>query len=115
MTHKKNDTQERNESQETFEAMLREKLQQAVRTALVSVLEAEVDAFIGAVRYERSEQRQDYRNGHYASSLGTTVGDTDDLPVPRTRRGGIKRRYSSGIIAAGTIWIRPLGRCLSGE
>ena len=25
MTHKKNDTQERNESQETFEAMLREK------------------------------------------------------------------------------------------
>jgi transposase-like protein len=64
MTHKKNDTQERNESQETFEAMLREKLQQAVRSALVSVLEAEVDAFIGAVRYERSEQRQDYRNGH---------------------------------------------------
>lgn len=37
MTHKKNDTQERNESQESFEAMLRGKLQQAVRTALVSV------------------------------------------------------------------------------
>src|SRR5436309_4034520 len=87
MTHKKNDTQERNESQETFEAMLREKLQQAVRIALVSVLEAEVDTFIGAVRYERSEQRQDSRNGHYTRSLGTTVGTIDDLPVPRTRGG----------------------------
>src|SRR6266568_7181493 len=87
MTHRKNDTQERNESQESFEAMLREKLQQAVRTALISVLEAEVDAFIGAVRYERSEQRQDYRNGHYSRSLGTSMGQIDDLPVPRTRAG----------------------------
>src|SRR5437870_5544838 len=48
---------------------LREKVQQAVRTALISVLAAEVDAFIGAVRYERSERRQDYRNGHYHRSL----------------------------------------------
>src|SRR6266581_6905430 len=87
MTHKKNDTQERNESQETFEAMLREKLQQAVRTALVSVLEAEVDSFIGAVRYERSAQRQDYRTGHYSRSLDTSMGHIDDLPVPRTRGG----------------------------
>ncbi len=45
--------------------MLREKLQQAVRTALISMLEAEIDAFIGAVRYEHNEQRRDYRNEHY--------------------------------------------------
>ena len=44
-------------------AMLREQLQQAVRTALISVLEAEVSAFIGAVRYEHNQQRRDYRNG----------------------------------------------------
>jgi hypothetical protein len=54
MTHQKNDTQDETESQVSFEAMLREKLQQAVRTALISVLEAEVDAFIGAVRYQPS-------------------------------------------------------------
>jgi hypothetical protein len=80
MTHPENDTQEVKESQETFEVMLREKLQQAVRTALITVLEAEVDAFIGAVRYERREQRRDYRNGHYcfcshkwgSSSLGSS-------------------------------------------
>ncbi len=87
MTRQKNDTHDGNESQAPFEVMLREKLQQAVRTALISVLEEEVDAFIGAVRYERSEQRRDYRNGHYARSLDTSVGHIDDLPVPRTRGG----------------------------
>jgi len=35
MTHQKNDTQDKNESQVTFEEMLREKLRQTVRTALV--------------------------------------------------------------------------------
>ena len=59
MTHRQNDMQKRDESQATFAALLREKVQQAVRTALISVLEAEVDAFIGAVRYERSAQRQE--------------------------------------------------------
>jgi len=87
MTRQKHDTQDGNESQANFEAMLREKLQQAVRTALISVLEEEVDAFIGAARYERSDQRQDYRNGHYARSLDTSMGHIDDLPVPRTRAG----------------------------
>ena len=87
MTRQKNDTQDGNESQVTFEAMLREQLQQAVRTALCSVLEGEVDAFIGAVRYERSEQRRDDRNGHSTRSLDTSVGHIEDLPVPRTRAG----------------------------
>jgi len=87
MTREKNDTQNEKASQATFEAMVREQLQQAVRTALISVLEAEVEAFIGAVRYERSEQRQDYRNGHYSRSLDTSMGHIDDLPVPRTRGG----------------------------
>ena len=87
MTRQKNDTQDENGSQATFEMLVREKLQQAVRTALCSVLEEEVDAFIGAVRYERSEQRRDYRNGHYTRSLDTSVGHIEDLPVPRTRAG----------------------------
>lgn len=87
MTHQQNDTQEPGESQATFAALLREKVQQAVRTALISVLEAEVDAFIGAVRYERSERRQDYRNGHYQRNLETSMGPINDLPVPRTRGG----------------------------
>jgi putative transposase len=87
MTHTDNHRQECDASQEAFEAMLREQLPQAVRTALISVLEAEVDAFIGAVRYERTEQRSEYRNGHYTRGLDPSIGHISDLPVPRTRKG----------------------------
>ena len=92
MTRQKNDTQDENGSQASFEMMVRERLQQAVRPALISILEEEVDAFIGAVRYERSEQRRDYRNGHYARSLDTSVGHIEDLPSPQNRCGSNDRR-----------------------
>lgn len=87
MAHQENDTQDWMKSQETFDAMLRETLQQAVRTALIKVLEAEVETFIGAMRYERTAQRRDYRNGSYPRSLETSMGHMEDLPVPRTRGG----------------------------
>jgi transposase-like protein len=74
-------------SQEVFEQFVKERLRQAVRTALVSVLEEEVTAFIGAAPYERSAKRRDQRNGHYTRNLETTVGQIPDLPVPRTRGG----------------------------
>jgi putative transposase len=74
-------------SQETFEQMVNERLRQAVRVALISVLEEEVTAFIGARPNARNEQRPDQRNGHYTRNLETTVGQIADLPVPRTRGG----------------------------
>ncbi len=74
-------------SQEVFEQMLQDRLRQAVRVALITVLEEEVTAFIGALPYERNEQRRDQRNGHYTRDLETTMGLIADLPVPRTRRG----------------------------
>lgn len=74
-------------SQEVFEQMVKERLRQAVRIALMSILEEEVTAFIGAKPYERSVQRRDHRNGHYTRNLETTVGQITDLPVPRTRQG----------------------------
>ncbi len=52
-------------SQEAFEQMVKERLRYAVRVALISVLEEEVAAFIGAQPYERTQQRRDQRNGHY--------------------------------------------------
>jgi len=66
---------------------VKERLRQAVRVALISVLEEEVTAFIGAQPYERSQQRRDQRNGHDTRNLETTVGQLADLPVPRTRHG----------------------------
>ena len=49
---------------------------------MITILQEEVEA-----RYQRTPQRQDYRNGTYVRSLGTTQGVIADLPVPRTRCG----------------------------
>ena len=74
-------------SQESFVRLVKARLREAVRTALVSILEEEVTAFIGAQPYERSEARRDQRNGYYTRDLGTSVGQIQDLAVPRTRQG----------------------------
>ena len=60
---------------------------QAVRLALVTVLEAEVDAFVGALRYERTSERRDQRNGYDSRDRETTVGRSEEGAVPRPRRG----------------------------
>jgi transposase-like protein len=59
----------------------------AVRLTLVTILEEEVNAFVGALPYQRTSQRRDYRNGHYTRDLETTVGLIEELSVPRTRNG----------------------------
>ncbi len=87
MAHQQNDIETGHGSQETFEQMLHERLREAVRIALISVLEEEVTAFIGALPFERSQQRRDQRNGHYKRDLETSMGQITDLPVPRTRGG----------------------------
>ncbi len=87
MAHTQNDSETVRGSQEAFEQMLHERLREAVRIVLISVLEEEVTAFIGALPYERTQQRHDQRNGHYTRNLETTMGQIADLPVPRTRGG----------------------------
>jgi transposase-like protein len=59
----------------------------SIKYTLIEVLEEEIEAFINAAPYQRTSQRRDYRNGHYERDLGTTVGEIEDLPVPRTRDG----------------------------
>ena len=87
MAHNSNDTEIIQTSQETFQQFVQERLRQTVRIAWISILEEEVTAFIGAAPYERSEERQDHRNGHYTRNLETTMGQIADLLVPRTRGG----------------------------
>src|SRR5207247_861402 len=87
MTHTENNSEALEGSQEAFKQLVQERLRQAVRVALITVLEEEVAAFIGAQPYERNQQRRDQRNGHYTRNLETTLGQIADLPVPRTRGG----------------------------
>lgn len=74
-------------SQDEFQHLLHEQIRQAVRMTLVVILDAEVEAFVGAAPYERTPWRRDRRNGSYTRDLDTSVGRIDALAVPRTRRG----------------------------
>jgi putative transposase len=73
-------------SQADFHALLRAKMCAAVQVVMNAVLDAEVEAFIGAAPYARTPTRQDHRNGRYRRGLVTSVGPVA-LQVPRTRRG----------------------------
>jgi len=87
MTPKQEHTLTEELSQTDFHELLQTKLREAVRYTLISVLEAEVEALIGAAPYQRTAQRRDQRNGHYTRNLGTGLGQIEGLPVPRTRKG----------------------------
>jgi putative transposase len=80
-------TQDEQISQADFQTLLQEKMRQAVRFTLVTILEEEVEAFVGAGRYQRAGERRDQRNGYYERGLVTGVGKIEALPVPRTRKG----------------------------
>jgi putative transposase len=86
MTPKQEHTLAQELSQTDFHELLQAKLREAVRYTLIAVLEAEVEALIGAAPYQRTGQRRDYRNGHYQRNLVTGVGLVEALPVPRTRK-----------------------------
>jgi transposase-like protein len=54
---------------------------------LNAVMEKEFEAFIGASKHERSEDRVDYRNGHKERKLKTTLGELNLLrPYARSGR-----------------------------
>lgn len=59
---------------------------QLLESVLNQVLKAQVTEQVAADHYERSEERQGYRNGTYPHSLTTRVG-TMTLRVPRIRGG----------------------------
>jgi transposase-like protein len=87
MTPKPDHKQIGEENQETLRDVLQEKMKLAIRYTLIQALEEEVEAYIQAGPYERSESRQDHRNGTYQRGLGTSLGELEALPVPRTRKG----------------------------
>lgn len=74
-------------SQAEVHALMGEKMRAAVRLTLMAVLEAELEEYIGAGRYERKSSRRDHRIGYRTRDLGTHYGVIEDLAVPRTRGG----------------------------
>ena len=70
------------------EAVIKSELKELVRGSveetLNELLEVEADKLTQAARYERNEQRQGYRSGHYSRNLTTTSGDVT-LKVPKLK------------------------------
>lgn len=87
MSPRRNHTQENEKRQATIQELLQERMRLAIRHTLVTILEEEVTEFIQAALYQRTPERRDQRNGHYHRDLVTTVGEIEDLEVPRTRKG----------------------------
>ena len=56
----------------------------SVEDTFNELLEAEAKTLTQAARYERNEQRQGYRSGHYNRNLTTTSGDVT-LKVPKLK------------------------------
>ncbi len=60
-----------------------------VRAMVQEYAEDEFLRYIGAKPYERTEKRQDYRNGTRRRTLRTRFGPIDDLDIPLAREAGI--------------------------
>ena len=71
-------------NEEIIKGQLKELVRGSVEETLNELLEAEAEKLTQAARYERNEQRQGYRSGHYNRNLTTTSGDVT-LKVPKLK------------------------------
>ncbi len=71
-------------NEEVIKDQIKELVRGSVEKTLCELLEAEAEKLTQAARYERNEQRQGYRGGHYSRSLTTTTGDVT-LKVPKLK------------------------------
>ncbi len=80
-------------------------LRESVRWLVQELMEAEVSARIGAERYERTDERDNHRNGYRKRPWDTRVG-TLELLIPRLRTGSyypgfleMRRRAEQALVA----------------
>lgn len=66
---------------------LKEDTQRLIKRLLESTMDEEIIAQLQVTRYQRSEFRRGYRNGHRYRSLLTEFGLLDRIKVPRDSRG----------------------------
>ena len=71
-------------NEEIIKGQIKELVRGSVEETLNGLLEAEAEKLTQAAKYERSEERQGYRSGHYSRNLTTTSGDVT-LSVPRLK------------------------------
>jgi len=71
-------------NEEIIKTELKELVRNSVEETLNGMLEAEASQLTNAAKYERTEERQGYRSGHYSRNLTTTSGDVT-LKMPKLK------------------------------
>lgn len=97
-------------NEEVIKGQLKELVRGSVEETLNELLEAEAEKLTQAARYERNEQRQGYRSGHYNRNLTTTSGDVT-LKMPKLKGISLRLPSLSGIAAGRVAWKRLSLRC----
>ena len=98
-------------NEEVIKGQLKELVRGSVEETLNELLEAEANKLTQAARYERNEQRQGYRSGHYNRNLTTTSGDIT-LKVPKLKGSSFETESLSGIAAVKAARERLSLRCI---
>ena len=70
--------------EEVIKGEIKELVRGSVEETLNNLLEAKSEKLKQVARYERNEERQGYRSGHYSRNLTTRSGDVK-LQVPRLK------------------------------
>ena len=78
---------------------LKDLVRSSVEETLNALLDHEADELVNASKYERTENRNGYRSGHYERNFTITAGDVK-LKVPKLK-GSSLRQPSSNAINAG--------------
>lgn len=89
-------------NEEVIKSEIKELVRNSVEETLNELLEAEAQKLTRAVRYERNEQRQGCRSGHYNRNFTTTYGDVT-LKVPKLKGGPLRPSSLSGTAAGRAV------------
>ena len=73
-------------NQEIIHNELKDLVRNSVEETLNALLDNEAEQLVNAGKYERSEERQGYRSGHYKRNFQTTAGEVE-LKVPKLKGG----------------------------
>ena len=99
-------------NEEVIKGQIKELVRGSVEETLNELLEAEAEKLTQAARYERNEQRQGYRSGHYSRNLTTTSGDVTLTRYPSSKGSPLKLLLSSGTAAGRAVWKKLSLRCI---
>ena len=97
-------------NEKVIKGQLKKIVRGSVEETLDELLEAEAEKLTQAAGYERNEQRQGYRSGHYNRNLSIASGDVV-LKILSSREAPLRLASLSGIVAGRAVWKRPSLKC----